>query len=105
MDGVKRSLTARGICRVCLCTEEDGCEGGCAWTDRGRTLCSACRDLSLLEELEIRRAAVDRLQTMRRLLRKEYAEVQRAIADVQRRLRFAHLEKIPNRKPPIQIEN
>jgi ParB/RepB/Spo0J family partition protein len=27
-------------CRVCGCTDEDGCEGGCSWV--GESLCSAC---------------------------------------------------------------
>jgi hypothetical protein len=31
-----------GICRVCGCTDEAACFGGCSWVDRAHTLCSAC---------------------------------------------------------------
>lgn len=38
-----------GVCRVCFCTQEMGCDVGCSWvTERGvvtrheTTLCSAC---------------------------------------------------------------
>jgi len=31
-----------GTCRFCGCQEADPCEGGCAWTDETRTLCTAC---------------------------------------------------------------
>lgn len=31
-----------GVCRRCGCTEERGCEGGCAWADAEHTLCTAC---------------------------------------------------------------
>jgi len=31
---------ARGICRVCGCTDEEACEGGCTWVEPD--LCSSC---------------------------------------------------------------
>lgn len=31
-----------GTCRMCECTEEQACAGGCRWVDESRTLCSAC---------------------------------------------------------------
>jgi hypothetical protein len=31
-----------GVCSKCGCTEEYGCDGGCSWSDKGRTLCSRC---------------------------------------------------------------
>ena len=31
-----------GTCRHCGCTAERPCDGGCAWTDDTRTLCSRC---------------------------------------------------------------
>jgi hypothetical protein len=31
-----------GICRLCLCTDERACEGGCYWVDAAHTLCSRC---------------------------------------------------------------
>lgn len=38
-----------GRCRVCGCTEEYGCPGGCEWADLWRTLCSRCaRNMSIL---------------------------------------------------------
>jgi hypothetical protein len=32
-----------GVCRICGCTEEKPCEGGCAWTDKTKTICTACQ--------------------------------------------------------------
>jgi hypothetical protein len=32
-----------GVCRECGCTETTPCEGGCAWTDKTKTLCTACQ--------------------------------------------------------------
>lgn len=37
----KRSLPS-GVCRVCGCTDEHGCDAGCAWADKACTICSAC---------------------------------------------------------------
>lgn len=31
-----------GTCRVCGCTDEHACDGGCWWVDSSRTLCSTC---------------------------------------------------------------
>jgi hypothetical protein len=31
-----------GVCRVCGCTDEEACEGGCSWVEPD--LCSACVD-------------------------------------------------------------
>lgn len=31
-----------GVCRVCECTDERACAGGCYWVDATHTLCSAC---------------------------------------------------------------
>lgn len=33
-----------GKCRVCGCTEDKACEGGCSWADEGQTLCTSCVD-------------------------------------------------------------
>jgi len=30
----------RPYCRVCLCTEESACPGGCSWANRWRTICT-----------------------------------------------------------------
>jgi len=30
-----------GRCRVCWCTDEDACPGGCAWVDDAHTLCDS----------------------------------------------------------------
>lgn len=32
----------RGTCRVCGCTEDAACVGGCCWADESETLCSQC---------------------------------------------------------------
>jgi len=32
----------KGTCRVCGCTEERACPGGCAWADATETLCTRC---------------------------------------------------------------
>jgi len=31
-----------GVCRVCGCTEDEPCPGGCSWADKTRTLCTRC---------------------------------------------------------------
>ena len=31
-----------GFCRICGCTEESACSGGCEWVDHEHTLCSRC---------------------------------------------------------------
>lgn len=35
-------IPVSGSCVACGCTEEHACEGGCAWVDEGRLLCSSC---------------------------------------------------------------
>jgi hypothetical protein len=35
-------LRSYGTCRLCGCTDESACEGGCWWVDLGHTLCSSC---------------------------------------------------------------
>lgn len=32
----------QGKCRVCGCTEDHACEGGCSWADEAQTLCTSC---------------------------------------------------------------
>ena len=32
-----------GICHVCGCTDERGCDVGCSWADEDCTICSACQ--------------------------------------------------------------
>lgn len=34
-------------CRVCGCTSEQACEGGCSWVDPEHTLCSRCEELEI----------------------------------------------------------
>lgn len=31
-----------GTCRICSCTEQHACAGGCRWTDETKTLCDVC---------------------------------------------------------------
>jgi hypothetical protein len=31
-----------GRCRLCGCTDEYACPGGCSWANQQQTLCSAC---------------------------------------------------------------
>ena len=33
-----------GVCRVCGCTDEWGCDGGCCWVNAEHTLCSECAE-------------------------------------------------------------
>lgn len=33
-----------GVCKFCGCTEDEACDGGCAWMDDTQTLCSACAE-------------------------------------------------------------
>lgn len=32
----------RGVCRVCGCTDERACPGGCSWLDDEHTWCDRC---------------------------------------------------------------
>lgn len=36
-----------GCCACCGCTDRFGCEGGCAWVNIARTLCSRCYERTL----------------------------------------------------------
>lgn len=36
-----------GVCKFCGCTEDHACEGGCAWADDERTICTRCVERSL----------------------------------------------------------
>ena len=31
-----------GTCRICGCTDDHACEGGCCWVDADHTVCSSC---------------------------------------------------------------
>ena len=33
---------SKGTCRVCGCTQERACKGGCRWIDDDKNLCDAC---------------------------------------------------------------
>lgn len=51
---VRYVAARRGVCRGCGCTAERACPGGCAWTNRDHTWCSACAELhaeNILEDL------------------------------------------------------
>lgn len=39
-----------GRCRICGCTDLEGCPDGCAWSDREHTLCSICHHM--IDELK-----------------------------------------------------
>ena len=39
----KKGESKPGVCRECGCTETTPCEGGCAWMDKTKTLCTACQ--------------------------------------------------------------
>jgi hypothetical protein len=36
-------LLLPGTCRICGCTDDEACEGGCFWLDSTATLCSQCK--------------------------------------------------------------
>lgn len=41
-----------GQCRYCLCTDDNACEGGCAWADSTHTCCDRCVDaISALSDM------------------------------------------------------
>ncbi len=40
--GVPVSAYPTGTCRVCSCTDAEGCAYGCGWVDEEHTLCSVC---------------------------------------------------------------
>ncbi len=35
-------LDGPGRCRVCGCTDDHACDGGCSWADAAHTICSRC---------------------------------------------------------------
>jgi len=39
---VRFELPVPGVCRVCGCTDDEACFGGCWWVDAAQTVCSAC---------------------------------------------------------------
>lgn len=39
--GSLKKLTP-GVCRICGCTDDYACHGGCYWVDDTKTLCSQC---------------------------------------------------------------
>ena len=42
----------KGVCRVCGCTEDKACKGGCSWVDGPKkTLCSCCLDEATFSEI------------------------------------------------------
>ena len=41
------ALETDGICRVCGCTDDWACDGGCEWVNAQHTLCSACEEPAL----------------------------------------------------------
>jgi len=44
----------KGTCRICGCTDDTPCDGGCSWVDGPKnTLCSACFDLSSFADIVI----------------------------------------------------
>ncbi|HUT25358.1 MAG TPA: hypothetical protein VM492_13520 [Sumerlaeia bacterium] len=45
---------AEDVCRVCGCTDLNGCPGGCSWIVRAgaESLCTACIDHATEEELD-----------------------------------------------------
>lgn len=38
----ERPRPRAGVCRLCGCTEERACPGGCSWANATRTICSRC---------------------------------------------------------------
>lgn len=40
---VATPVAEQGKCRVCGCTEDHACEGGCSWADEAQTLCTSCK--------------------------------------------------------------
>jgi len=42
-----------GTCRVCGCTDNRACKGGCSWVDKTHTLCSTCAEKKDPEYLDM----------------------------------------------------
>lgn len=55
-DPMPGSILPRGVCRICGCTDNNGCPGGCAWVGICRTLYTPCTVnlMALLEKLQHR---------------------------------------------------
>ena len=64
-------MKVKGICFVCACTEEDGCESICSWADKTQTLCSACKPLKLAARYEKRERCLKRLNERLEMLQQE----------------------------------
>lgn len=39
---MKAQTTQAGTCRVCGCTDQEACEGGCTWVEATQSICSVC---------------------------------------------------------------
>lgn len=42
-----------GVCRVCGCTDQHACDGGCSWADASHTLCTNCVGLHAFTNAEL----------------------------------------------------
>jgi len=91
---LQQTKSTSGICRVCLCTDEQGCAEGCEWSDRAHTLCSACDGLTPAEMKTKRDEAVADLTLQRGMLREELADLRGSLAQTQQRLDFARRHPI-----------
>lgn len=77
-----------GECRICGCTDENACAGGCSWADARRTLCSACVTIArdLIEVLEeqvqrpLTRLRLDRFVAIARAQQRDAVARTRSIA-------------------------
>lgn len=56
---MRRAVFVLGRCVGCGCTDSRACVGGCAWADRGHTLCTRClRNVVLLVFVWTRRERI-----------------------------------------------
>lgn len=72
-------MKRKGICFVCGCTQEDGCDEGCGWANVKQTLCTACAPLNQAQRHEKRKQAAIELDMRREVMEQELAAVRRRL--------------------------
>jgi len=104
---VNPALVKSGTCRLCGCTEEKFCPGGCAWTDKTKTICTACQMAKehLWEKQNLITVASTKKVPMHDIYKckKCGATAKRfGIGSIRRDEKFAKLEECPGPKKDLQ---
>jgi hypothetical protein len=68
-------MKRKGICFVCGCTQEEGCNEGCDWANVKRTLCTACAPLTEQQRKQKRAESLNELVTRHELAELELSSL------------------------------